>query len=182
MLDDELLVTVVLAHIDPVLSLHDFSADSVLLVIFWAMCSSSRGFPTSSLCVKVFSMFLLNHFCLDLGHNCSFTSKCLATKAWEGVCWVCSSSYFLSFCYHRVGNLGTINSVGCVILCMWGADWFFEVEMSLWNMLFGEGSSNVCKFAKRSFFSPITNEGTFTLSSKFVVVSFCVTCHYWFRI
>lgn len=69
LLDNKLLVTVIEAHIDPILSLHDLSSHCILLVIFWAVSGSSRCFPSPLLSLEVFVVFGLLHFLFNLLHD-----------------------------------------------------------------------------------------------------------------
>ena len=68
LLNNKLLITVIEAHIDPVLCLHDLSAYCILLVIFRAVCCTSGGLPSSLLSLKVLGMLCFLHFLFNLLH------------------------------------------------------------------------------------------------------------------
>ena len=69
LLNDELFITVVEANIDPVLGLHDFAPNGVLLVVLGAVCGTSGGLPPSLLGLKVLGMLSFLHFLFNLLHN-----------------------------------------------------------------------------------------------------------------
>jgi hypothetical protein len=107
--------------------------------------ASSSGVKVSPLLGLVLLSLLFPHLFLDNCLDLCFSNLGFFSDLLQVVCWVVTLAVQVVFSLHKLLGPKSVDSVGRVVEHLVSCDWFFEVQVSLWDVLLNDGSIYVTK-------------------------------------